>query len=54
VASIKAAVRAGEEAPLSSALAQERQLFRLLFDSLDQKEGMNAFLERRAPAFVGR
>ena len=38
---------------LHSALAAERALFALCFASGDQKEGMAAFLERRAPRFQG-
>jgi enoyl-CoA hydratase/carnithine racemase len=30
-------------------LVNERELFIRLFDSYDQKEGVNAFLEKRAP-----
>lgn len=32
----------------------ERRAFYLLFASSDQKEGMRAFMEKRAPEFVGR
>lgn len=31
----------------------ERRAFELLFDTQDQKEGMRAFAERRAPVFTG-
>ncbi len=50
----KEAVNAAYELPLSDALAHERRLFYLLFASEDQKEGMAAFLEKRAPDFKGR
>jgi len=50
----KEAVNAAYELPLSEALAHERRLFYLLFASEDQKEGMAAFLEKRAPDFTGR
>jgi enoyl-CoA hydratase len=50
----KEAVNAAYEMSLSDALAHERRLFYLLFASEDQKEGMAAFLEKRAPDFTGR
>ena len=50
----KEAVNAAFELPLTEALAHERKLFYLLFASEDQKEGMAAFLEKRAPDFTGR
>ena len=33
----------------SSGWAEERELFAELFDTKDQKEGVNAFLEKRKP-----
>ncbi len=50
----KEAVNAAYEMSLTDALAHERRLFYLLFGSEDQKEGMAAFLEKRAPDFTGR
>ena len=50
----KEAVNAAYEMSLTDALAHERRLFYLLFASADQKEGMAAFLEKRAPDFTGR
>jgi enoyl-CoA hydratase len=50
----KEAVNAAYEMSLTDALAHERRLFYLLFASEDQKEGMAAFLEKRAPDFTGR
>jgi len=50
----KEAVNAAFEMSLTDALAHERRLFYLLFASDDQKEGMAAFLEKRAPDFTGR
>ncbi|MCA9539800.1 MAG: enoyl-CoA hydratase/isomerase family protein [Myxococcales bacterium] len=41
----------GAEAPLATANAFEREAFANLFDSADAREGMQAFLEKRAPAF---
>ena len=40
--------------PLEAALTLERQAFQLLFDTDDKREGMTAFLEKRAPRFTGR
>ena len=42
------------ESPLSEGLLFERRLFHALFSSADQKEGMGAFLEKRAPDFTHR
>ena len=44
-----AAVRSAFETPLSEGLLVERGLFRQLFGTPDQQEGMRAFMERRAP-----
>jgi enoyl-CoA hydratase len=54
VAQIKEVVSAGQDIPLSVALMLERKAFQLLFDTKDQKEGMNAFLEKRKPIYQGR
>lgn len=54
VRQIKEVVHAGMDVPLSTALTMERKAFQLLFDTQDQKEGMNAFLEKRRPEFKGR
>jgi enoyl-CoA hydratase/carnithine racemase len=32
----------------------ERKAFQLLFSSADQREGMQAFLEKRKPRYSGR
>ena len=50
----KESVNAAHELALTDGLAHERKLFYLLFASEDQKEGMAAFLEKRAPDFKGR
>ena len=50
----KEAINAAYETTLNDGLALERRLFYLLFASEDQKEGMAAFLEKRAPQFRGR
>jgi enoyl-CoA hydratase/carnithine racemase len=54
VRAIVEAVDAGMDVPLETALLLERKLFQLLFDSEDQREGMNAFLEKRRPEYRGR
>lgn len=54
VQSIREAMRLGADVPLDTALALERRLFERLFDSEDQKEGMQAFLEKRKPVYRGR
>ncbi|SCU83612.1 hypothetical protein CNECB9_4240004 [Cupriavidus necator] len=50
---IKEAALAGGDAPLATGLLLERRSFELLFDIHDQKEGMNAFIQRRAAVFSG-
>lgn len=54
LAQIKALVLAGADIPLESGLMLERQAFYLMFDTQDQKEGMRAFIEKRAPVFKGQ
>jgi enoyl-CoA hydratase len=44
-----AAVRAAFEGPLGDGIRVERDLFRALFGTPDQVEGMRAFVERREP-----
>lgn len=51
---IKEVVLAGMDAPLDVALMLERKANQLLFASRDQKEGMQAFIEKRKPKFEGR
>lgn len=50
---IKETVTLGADLPLEAALAMERKSFQLLFDTADQKEGMDAFLNKRSPEFKG-
>ena len=51
---IKEVVLAGVDASLETALALERKANQLLFATRDQKEGMQAFIEKRRPRFEGR
>ncbi len=53
VAQAKRVIEAGADLPLKDANELERQAFALLFGSADQKEGMKAFLEKRAAKFTG-
>ncbi len=50
----KAALRNGLESDLTRACAQEADLFGLCFATADQKEGMQAFLEKRPAMFEGK
>ena len=49
----KQAVNRSFETTLSDGLAEEREAFYQLFDTQDQKEGMEAFLEKRDPEWRG-
>lgn len=50
----KAAVNEGLEMGLESGISYEAEVFGLCFATLDQKEGMTAFVEKRKPSFVGK
>ena len=50
----KEAVNHAFETPLAEGVHLERRLFNLLFATEDQKEGMAAFVEKRAPVWKGR
>lgn len=50
----KAAVNMALETPLNDGLRQERLLFQAAFATEGQKEGMNAFVHKRAPVFRNR
>lgn len=49
----KESVSRGVGMPLPDALALERELFAACFATRDQKEGMNAFLQKRKPEYEG-
>jgi enoyl-CoA hydratase/carnithine racemase len=51
---IKELVLAGHDASLDAALLLERKAFQMLFATEDQKEGMRAFIEKRAPGYKGK
>jgi enoyl-CoA hydratase len=54
VRAAKAALDASLETSLAEGLRYERAMFASLFDTADQKEGMLAFREKRAPEFRNR
>ncbi len=54
VGRIKRSVQSGTEVSLSEALAIERELQQLCFQSEDAKEGLAASNEKRKPSFAGR
>jgi enoyl-CoA hydratase/carnithine racemase len=54
VGNIKRAVCSGLEVPFESALAIERELQQLLFQSEDAKEGIKAYVEKRMASFKGK
>ncbi|QDQ28393.1 enoyl-CoA hydratase [Chitinimonas arctica] len=51
VASCKKLIQAARRQPMWTALPMERELFVDLFDTQDQQEGVNAFLEKRTPVW---
>ena len=51
---IKELVNKGTETDLSTACTKEISLFAASFSTEDQKEGMNAFLEKKKPVFKGK
>jgi enoyl-CoA hydratase/carnithine racemase len=54
VGRIKRSVVTGMEIPFSEALGIERELQQLLFTSEDAKEGLAAYVEKRAASFKGK
>ncbi len=51
---IKESINQAFEMPLSSGLLFERRMFQTCFASEDRTEGMNAFIDKRPPAFRNR
>jgi enoyl-CoA hydratase/carnithine racemase len=49
VTACKALIQGARQRPMQHCLPVEREAFIDLFDTADQKEGVNAFLEKRAP-----
>jgi enoyl-CoA hydratase/carnithine racemase len=54
VGRIKRSVQTGAEIPFESALALERELQQLLFQSEDAREGLDAYVNKRKAQFKGR
>jgi enoyl-CoA hydratase len=54
VAQCKRVILRGADLPLATANELEAQAFAVLFGSHDQREGMKAFLEKRAAKFEGK
>ncbi|MAD02995.1 MAG: enoyl-CoA hydratase [Pseudoalteromonas sp.] len=52
VSACKELIQKGRTQPMAHALPLERELFVQLFDTQDQKEGVNAFLEKRKANWV--
>lgn len=53
VQQIKEVTNLGQDQSLQGALALERKAFQILFDTKDQKEGVNAFFEKRPAQYFG-
>ena len=50
----KQAIDQGQQTDTRTAMAFELYAAAILFDTDDRKEGMRAFVEKRAPQFSGR
>lgn len=50
---LKDAVNASQNMSLNDGLSYEKRNFQMLFSTEDQKEGMRAFFEKRAPKYSG-
>ena len=53
VQQIKEVTNLGQDLSLQGALTLERKAFQILFDTKDQKEGVNAFFEKRPAQYTG-
>ncbi|MCH4248235.1 MAG: enoyl-CoA hydratase [Acinetobacter populi] len=53
VQQIKEVTNLGQDMSLQAALSLERKAFQILFDTKDQKEGVNAFFEKRPARYQG-
>jgi enoyl-CoA hydratase len=51
---IKTLINEGADIPIDKALGLDAKAAGVLFSTQDQKEGMNAFVEKRKPQFKGR
>ncbi|UPQ89993.1 enoyl-CoA hydratase [Vibrio sinaloensis] len=54
VSACKTLIQNNRSAPIAHGLVKERELFIQLFDTEDQQEGVNAFLEKRPPQWKNR
>jgi len=54
VSACKQLIQKNRTMPIAQALPEERQAFVELFNSEDQKEGVNAFLEKRKPQWLNK
>ena len=54
IAACKRLIHSARDLAIASGLAAERQEFVALFSTEDQKEGVNAFLEKRSPEWKNR
>ena len=52
VAASKRLIQLARSSPIAGSYVPERQAFVDLFDTADQTEGVNAFLEKRSPRWV--
>jgi enoyl-CoA hydratase len=50
----KECVNRAFESGLSDGVSYERRMFHALFGTADQQEGMDAFVNKRKPAFTNR
>lgn len=51
---IKRSINTGDGMDLNASLNYETELFGISFSTFDQREGMNAFIEKRRPNFGGK